>query len=608
MSKRQIKKEIQRKIKEALQTKESENKRINWGAKEKNLAKTKTIRDYAEEAIKAQQNVAAYTEMRAIKSISDEKARKLVMDSYTNYFENAGLYSFNAISHSKFMGYAFLSYLSQDAMINNGITIMADELTRKWGKCTSTNERSEADLKKIDEKLEELNAKHRFRESAIYTGFFGGCLMYMDLRKADGSQPDDAELELPLYIDGKDELNKAKLKGMKLVGLKPIEPINISPAEFNSSDPKQDNFYKPTHFYVLGKKIHRSRFLYFADLIPPMVLKPVYMFFGIPLAQLAFDYVQDFYSNKEAVSKIVKKFSLLTFKTDTQKLLQNGETGVQERIATMAKYRDNDSVFIVDINEEDVAQINTPLTGLKEIWYANLELLPVIFKMPVTKLLQTSPSGFNATGEYDMRSYYDSVNTKQSVLFGEQIERLIDIICLTLGIESKGIYFKWTSLFELSDKEQAEVNKVKADTDSVLNQIGAVSNVEVAKRLNADENSGYNGLEIPEEISPTREDEEDIEEIIDSDEVLNEETVEDKFPNEHSGRVRSPEDFEKGSFRRKNIANGVDIILGKLKSTGKWATQTYRLKSSVFTKEQAENWLKEHKAGNYSFSKATGEK
>jgi iron uptake system EfeUOB component EfeO/EfeM len=101
-----------------------------------------------------------------------------------------------------------------------------------------------------------------------------------------------------------------------------------------------------------------------------MVLKPVYMFFGIPLAQLAFDYVQDFYSNKEAVSKIIKKFSLLTFKTDTQKLLQNGDSGVEDRIATMAKYRDNDSVFIVDINEEDVAQINTPLTGLKEIWYA----------------------------------------------------------------------------------------------------------------------------------------------------------------------------------------------------------------------------------------------
>ena len=502
MSRRKIKKEIQRKIAEALKSKESENKRINWGEKEKNLSKPKTIRDYAEEAIKAQQNVSAYTEMASIKSISNEQARKLVMDSYTDYFTNAGIYSFNAIAHSKFMGYAFLSYLSQDAMINNGITIMADELTRKWGKCTSTNERNEEELKKIDEKLEELNAKHRFRESAIYTGFFGGCLMYIDLRKADGSEPDDAELELPLYIEGKDELNKAKLKGMKLVGLKPIEPINISPAEFNSIDPKQDNFYKPNHFYVLGKKIHRSRFLYFADLIPPMVLKPVYMFFGIPLAQLAFDYVQDFYSNKDAVSKIVKKFSLLTFKIDTQNLLKNGETGVQERIATMAKYRDNDSVFIVDINEEDVAQINTPLTGLKEIWYANLELLPVIFKMPVTKLLQTSPSGFNATGEYDMRSYYDSINTKQAVLFGEQIERLIDIICLTSDIESKGIYFKWASLFELTNKEQAEVNKVKADTDSVLNQVGAISNVEIAKRLNADENSGYNGIEIPEEIDP----------------------------------------------------------------------------------------------------------
>ncbi|MFA5755479.1 MAG: hypothetical protein WC909_03980, partial [Candidatus Paceibacterota bacterium] len=119
MSRRKIKKEIQRKIAEALKSKESENKRINWGEKEKNLAKPKTIRDYAEEVIKAQQNVSAYTEMGSIKSITNEQARKLVMDSYTDYFTNAGIYSFNAIAHSKFMGYAFLSYLSQDAMINN---------------------------------------------------------------------------------------------------------------------------------------------------------------------------------------------------------------------------------------------------------------------------------------------------------------------------------------------------------------------------------------------------------------------------------------------------------------------------------------------------------
>jgi hypothetical protein len=69
----------------------------------------------------------------------------------------------------------------------------------------------------------------------------------------------------------------------------------------------------------------------------------------------------------------------------------------------------------------------------------NLELLPVVFGLPVNKLLQTSPSGFNATGDFDMRSFYDSVNTKQAVLFGEPMDRLIDIICLTLGIERKGI-------------------------------------------------------------------------------------------------------------------------------------------------------------------------
>jgi hypothetical protein len=249
MSRRKINREVKRQVAEILKAQEKpKEERLNWGTKEKSLPKKETIRDLAEKAIKSHHNAEAYKTMGAIKAIPNDTDRQLVMDSYTDYFTNAGIYSFNSIVHSRFMGYAFLSNLYQDAMINKGITIMSDELTRKWGKCISTTDSDEKVLKLVNDKLEELNTKHRFRESAIYTGFFGGCLIYMDLRNADGSEPDDAELELPLFIDGKEELNKANLQGMKLVGLKPIEPINISPSEFNSNDPKKENFINQLTF------------------------------------------------------------------------------------------------------------------------------------------------------------------------------------------------------------------------------------------------------------------------------------------------------------------------------------------------------------------------
>jgi ATP-dependent protease ClpP protease subunit len=80
------------------------------------------------------------------------------------------------------------------------------------------------------------------------------------------------------------------------------------------------------------------------------------------------------------------------------------------------------------------------------------------------------------------------------------------------------------------------------------------------------------------------------------------------FPNEHSARVRDPGDFEQDSFRRKNIDTGVDIIMGKLKGETTMTTQTYRLKSDVFTVKEAKKWLKDHNVNYISFEPATNSK
>ena len=37
-------------------------------------------------------------------------------------------------------------------------------------------------------------------------------------------------------------LDMAKLKNMKLMGLRPIEPINVAPSSYNSIDPTAEDF------------------------------------------------------------------------------------------------------------------------------------------------------------------------------------------------------------------------------------------------------------------------------------------------------------------------------------------------------------------------------
>lgn len=77
------------------------------------------------------------------------------------------------------------------------------------------------------------------------------------------------------------------------------------------------------------------------------------------------------------------------------------------------------------------------------------------------------------------------------------------------------------------------------------------------------------------------------------------------YPNEHSARVRDPGAFEKGSFRRKNIAHGVDVILGRLKGQTTMSVQAYRFDKTIFTVAEAKDWLKRNKVDFISFEPAS---
>jgi len=78
------------------------------------------------------------------------------------------------------------------------------------------------------------------------------------------------------------------------------------------------------------------------------------------------------------------------------------------------------------------------------------------------------------------------------------------------------------------------------------------------------------------------------------------------YPNEHSARIREPEEFKEDSFRRKNIDEGIDIIIGKLKDgDDKMETQAYRFNKENFTADEAKKWLKDHDVEYISFEPAS---
>jgi hypothetical protein len=70
------------------------------------------------------------------------------------------------------------------------------------------------------------------------------------------------------------------------------------------------------------------------------------------------------------------------------------------------------------------------------------------------------------------------------------------------GIDPFETCIYWNKLDAMTEKEQAEVNKAKAETGKTLIDAGAISSEDERRRVIADPTSGYNGLieeEMPED-------------------------------------------------------------------------------------------------------------
>jgi uncharacterized protein len=94
---------------------------------------------------------------------------------------------------------------------------------------------------------------------------------------------------------------------------------------------------------------------------------------------------------------------------------------------------------------------------------------------PVTKLFGRSPAGMNATGESDMRQWYDSVDTWRELVLKSRAERLMSIC------ERKPVTVEWPSLVEPTDQELATTRQTLAAVNQVLFTIGAFDSAEIRK-------------------------------------------------------------------------------------------------------------------------------
>jgi phage-related protein (TIGR01555 family) len=399
-----------------------------------------------------------------------------------------------------FPGYPVLAQLMQVAEYRMLSEKTAHAMTRKWIKLHSKGDKDNSErISQIEDALTRFKVRELFTEAAIHDGFFGRAQLFVDLGEQEGDG-----LAIPLFEDS--TIVKNKLRKFKLV-----EAMFTYPNSYSASNPLRDDYFNPSSWFVMGQKVHSSRLLTFVGRPLPDILKPAYNFGGMSMSQLAMPYVNNWLKTRDSVNRMISNYSTSGIKTNMSSVLQ-GDSGddLMARAQLYAEMRDNQGLMLMDMEQEEFFQFNTPLSTLDQLQAQAQEHMASVASMPLPILLGITPSGLNASADGDIEIFYDHVRDMQERLFRDNLTKVIKLIQLSeFGDVDEDIVFDFVSLWQQTEAEMAANRKSDAEAAAIYVELGAILPEEVRQRLADDEHSGYNGLDMGVRIEPPAEEEPD---------------------------------------------------------------------------------------------------
>lgn len=331
---------------------------------------------------------------------------------------------------------------------------------------------SDMDMEKyINDSLDELDFEEKASNAIKWSRLYGGALMVMVI-------DDGGELTDPVdwnNIRGVDEL---------LVFERPLITPDYNSIYNTKVGEKKSKFGMPQFYdvspiYGSPFRVHESRCLLFKNgILPSISTRTEYRFFGMPeYTKIHKDLQRTVTSHGNGVKLLDRAVQAVYKMKDLADLLltDEGENQVLERLQLIDMARGLINSITIDADGEDYDYKSITFTGVKDIIDATCNMLSAITEIPQTKLFGRSPAGENSTGESDMENYYKFVNKIQKLNLKNNLGTLIDII-LIVG-KYKGEFeeipdyvLKFNPLWSLSETEQANVDKIKADTELVKAQ------------------------------------------------------------------------------------------------------------------------------------------
>lgn len=374
-----------------------------------------------------------------------------------------------------FIGHQLAATVAQHWLVLKACQMPAKDAVRNGWKFADVGTDEEV-VRELDDKIDITKQLIEF----ITKGRIFGVRIALPVVEYD----DDTAYEKPFNPDG---VKPGSFKGW--VQVDPYWCVPGSPG----TQPDKPGFYEPQYWTISGRKYHKSHLVIYRHGELADILKPAYLYGGIPLPQQIMErvYGAERTANEAPLLTLTKRTNI--YKTDLAEAMANFGA-LQQKAKQMVEFWSNYGMRVIDKEGDEVQQFDTALADLDSVIMTQYQLVAAVAEVPATKLLGTSPKGFNATGEHESRSYWEMLQSLQANDMARFLTRHYLLVAKSLQIEPERLRYEWNPVSTPSYIDMANAKAVLRQAGVALVQAGVIDATQEAERLAREDGGDYAGI------------------------------------------------------------------------------------------------------------------
>lgn len=397
------------------------------------------------------------------------------VDGYDNFLSRIGLNNDNALSAGTYT----LNLVTQNRVLLEAayrgswvvgavVDSVAEDMTRAGIDIDTTE--GDADIPKIQAAMSRLQIWQSIATLIKWGRLYGGALGVLQI--------DGQNLATPLNLDS---IGPKSFKGIAVYDRWMLNPV-LTPVILKGPEMGLPRFYSivtgltsndpvPNGTATGQIQVHHSRVIRYTGIDLPFFQAIIEMMWGESVLERMWDRLISFDNATMSAGSLIDRANLRTVGLEglREAIAGGGEAmeGVLKQFEMMRQMQVNEGLTLLD--KEDVFQATAyTFAGLSDMLLQFGQQLSGASGIPLVRLFGQSPAGLSATGDADVRMYYDNINAQQEAKLRNPFEVLLKVMWQSaLGKPApEDMEFSFTSLWQLSALDKATVGKT--NTESVL--------------------------------------------------------------------------------------------------------------------------------------------